>query len=75
MEWKGEEGVESLRNFDWELSGMLAMFFGPASVIVSFLEPLLTDRPFEPILLVFGIGCLIFFWVALEVTVQIRGGS
>ena len=68
--------MESLRNFDWELSGMLAMLFRTSvGHQFSFLEPLLTDRPFEPILLVFGIGCLIFFWVALEVTVRRRGGS
>ena len=60
--------------FYWKLGAVLAMFFGAASVAISFLELLLSDRPFDPTLLAFGLGCLFFCWLTLQVTVRGRVG-
>ena len=59
---------------DWDTiyldaTGALALFFGIASVVISLSEPLLTARPFDPLLLGFGGVCLFVSWVALEITV------
>ena len=56
--------------FWWEFVGMLAGFFGIASVVISFLEPMLSDRLFDRTLFVFGLVCLVVGWLALEVTVR-----
>ena len=56
--------------FYWEVGGMLAGFFGVASVAISVLEPVLGARPFYTMLLAFGAGCLLISLLALEVTVR-----
>ena len=71
--------MDPFRDFDWdthnwEVGGMLAMFFGIGSVVIFILEPVLTDRPLDPTLLAFGVGCLLFCWLAVEVTVQRKYG-
>ena len=58
----------------WEVGGQLAAFLGISSVIISIFEPMLTDLPFDWMLLVFGVGCFLFSWRALEFTVQRRAG-
>ena len=71
--------MQSLWVFDWdtfylEVGGMMAGFFGIASVVISVLEPVLSNRPFDPWLFVFGGGCLFASWVALEITVWRKAG-
>ena len=56
--------------FYWEVGGMLAGFFGIASVVIGVLEPVLSDQPFDTTLFVFGAGCLLISLLALEVTIR-----
>ena len=60
--------------FYWEFGGMLAGFFGLASVFISILEPVLSDRPFDTTLFAFGSVCLLISLLAPEVTVRRSAG-
>lgn len=66
----GRPWIFDWNTFYWEVGGMLAGFFGIAAIIISILEPMLSDRPFDAMLVVFGTGCLLISLLALEVTVR-----
>ena len=70
-----EQRVGPFWILDWntfycEVGGMLALSSGIASVIISVVEPVLSDRPFDMTLLAFGAGCFLLSLLALEVTVR-----
>ena len=50
----------------WESYGLTAVFLGVASLIIFVFEPVFSDQPLNVWLLVFGVGCLMFSWWALE---------
>lgn len=63
-----------MRNWELDIGGMLALFFGIASVAISISEPVFSARPFDITLLPFGVGCLLISWLALEVSVMREAG-
>ena len=63
-----------MRNWEVDVWGMLALFFGIASVVISISEPVFSPRPFDITLLLFGVACLFISWLALEVSVTRDAG-
>ena len=63
-----------MRNWEVDVCGMLALFFGIASVVISISEPVFSARPFDITLLLFGIGCLLISWLALQISVMRETG-
>ncbi len=56
----------------WTLGACWRCSSVTAAVINSIVEPVFSTRPFDFTLLLFGVGCLLISWLALEVNVRRR---